>query len=1425
MKKHFLSLLGLIFFGHVVQAQITIKTLGTSKGGASNAFSNRSSLAVYPGLNLVGWAHRAYSSANTIKVDLSVDGGVTWMNDKITSYGVTTSTNGGRLPKLTFFNPPSNSNVNNVLINSIIPITSGMLNGPGSYGTIVVNSNLINGSSVKLDSLRSKGDTLRQIVSSIVTLSDRILILDKNGKLGVGTSEFSDTLMLTKGIYSTGFTFSSQKIAMPMAVNTKGNYPGLQDVSMAFNESGTAGYIVGLGHQNYLGLDSGTTYLPVVLKSTDNGDTWSNPTQLSIAAKVKSALGVSWDPTCGWELATSVDKNGYLHILTYVSKSLSSFDTLSNGTAYSAMIHIISNGDSIISVKKVGNPYSYRGTIGTLQPQYSDLRPGISRNLTGDKLFFSWFQTDSTKSNSNNKPDWWMGAYDVNSGIYTKAKNMTAGTSAEGGVVFGSAANYVFTTLLPNGTTNYEIPVSFTTINARGNLSTADSVIHKYIQGGIVNSSAFVTGTTITSSTGNSLCSGNTAILTSSAATGNQWYFNGSAITGATSSTYSASNAGIYYTVVSGSTPDTSNRITLTVVSTPSAPNLTSSSLVLCPGKTITLSTTLTAGQSINWIKNGNIVSSSLVSGNFNVDSVGTYTATLTNNGCTSGSSNTIVISAGVKPIASFTTSDTSTCIKGNSISFNNTSTSANAIAWNFGNGQTSTNNSNTKSYSTAGNFQVKLVATSTSGCIDSVIKTIRIIAQDTANVTLNGNTTFCAGDSIRLSSKSNSGNQWLLNNVAISGATAATLIAKNSGNYRLVVTSNGCTDTSSATSITVNAVPSIPTISKNGSTISSSAATGNQWYLNGSAISGATGNSLICTTNGNYQVLVTNGQGCSSISTSILVQLNTAPVISAGGNTTFCQGDSVVLNSSIATGNQWYRNGGLITSSNSNSIIVKQSGNYYSMIGTDTSNHIQVTVNAIPNSPTISALGTTHLCIGNSVDLSIVISSGQTATWYFNGSALGSSSAVITANNAGSYTSTLEENGCISSVSNSISVTVNPYPTASFSVNDSDQCLSGNLVITSDSSTISSGTIQNTWYYNQQSSNAANVSINYSQAGNYIIKLVVSSAFGCSDSTQQNITIFEQPKAGFGLNTTQSCFNGNLFQISDSAQNTSGSLNYVYELGNGFNQTTPSFLYTYPAAGNYTIKQWVTNSNGCIDSTNKNVVVIAQNAINITANGPTTFCDGDSVVLNAITNGSIIQWYQGNNAISNLSSITATQTGNYFAVTSNVGCADTSNTISVVSNALPAIPTISRNGNVLSTNATTGIQWFYNGAAIGGATGNSINANQNGLYSLTVTNAAGCSATSITLNVTGVGTKNFDQKTILVYPNPTSGISWINTQDWKEDGLLTISDMTGRIILHQIVQKNTGLNQISLEKEESGMYSLTIQFKNEAIKSKLVKQ
>lgn len=106
---------------------------------------------------------------------------------------------------------------------------------------------------------------------------------------------------------------------------------------------------------------------------------------------------------------------------------------------------------------------------------------------------------------------------------------------------------------------------------------------------------------------------------------------------------------------------------------------------------------------------------------------------------------------------------------------------------------------------------------------------------------------------------------------------------------------------------------------------------------------------------------------GCFSTSSDTLKFIKTtltSPTIGAGSATTFCTGGSVILTSSALTGNQWFKDGTIITGATNPTYTATQSGNY-TVVTTNTAGCVSsastatlVTVNTIPTKATITRSG-----------------------------------------------------------------------------------------------------------------------------------------------------------------------------------------------------------------------------------------------------------------------------------------------------------------------------------------------------------------------------------------------------------------------------------------------------------------------------------
>ena len=189
---------------------------------------------------------------------------------------------------------------------------------------------------------------------------------------------------------------------------------------------------------------------------------------------------------------------------------------------------------------------------------------------------------------------------------------------------------------------------------------------------------------------------------------------------------------------------------------------------------------------------------------------------------------------------------------------------------------------------------------------------------------------------------------------------------------------------------------------------------------------------------------------------------------------------------------------------------------------------------------------------------------------------------------------------------------------------------------------------------------------------------------------------------------------------------------NFTYpNLNNSF-FTPTTYKGAFDGSNDWT-KCW---SNFNPQTTDYNTPGISYLAVSATASGAVTFCQGGSVVLTSSA--------ASNNTWSNSATtqgITVSTSGTYTVTTTNsAGCVATSAPIVVLVNALPTTPTITATGSttfcqggsvVLTSSAASDNTWS------GGNTTQAISATSTGNYTVTVSNASGCQATSTATVVT----------------------------------------------------------------------------------------
>jgi hypothetical protein len=206
------------------------------------------------------------------------------------------------------------------------------------------------------------------------------------------------------------------------------------------------------------------------------------------------------------------------------------------------------------------------------------------------------------------------------------------------------------------------------------------------------------------------------------------------------------------------------------------------------------------------------------------------------------------------------------------------------------------------------------------------------------------------------------------------------------------------------------------------------------QWKKSGLIISGATGISFTAASAGTYTVLVTNSNGCSKLSPSKTVTVNSLPAatITENGPLVFCQGQSVTLTANSGAGltYQWKKYG-VSVGGNTASLVVTEGGVY--KVRVTNSNGCSkaspaktVTVRALP-SAVITANGPLTFCQGQNVTLTANSGTGLNYQWTKNNNNIsGATNLSFIAANSGQYRTVVTgSNGC-TKTSNMKNVVVN---------------------------------------------------------------------------------------------------------------------------------------------------------------------------------------------------------------------------------------------------------------------------------------------------------------------------------------------------------------------------------------------------------------
>jgi PKD repeat protein len=426
---------------------------------------------------------------------------------------------------------------------------------------------------------------------------------------------------------------------------------------------------------------------------------------------------------------------------------------------------------------------------------------------------------------------------------------------------------------------------------------------------------------------------------------------------------------------------------------------------------------------------------------------------------------------------------------------------------------------------------------------------------------------------------------------------------------------------------------------------------------------------------NKNYRIRV----NCSSdtsfkgneMSISFVVGF-TKPSINSNKDS-LCAGLTVSLQAS-PNGNgytyKWLQNNQIITNATNDNLTINNDSNYQVIVSnagcTDTSLIKKITTLPKP----IANIGLSTFCASpnpvNIINTSTIASGTMSYNWTFSDSTFStalSPSKIFT--DSGSINSNIvvtSNFNCIDSFNKTI--TIKKTPKANFTINDSLQCVTGNKF---DFINTSLG-IGNThaWTFGDNSSSTSiNPSKTYTNAGNYLVKLITTNN-GCFDSIFKPITVVAKASnVNFSVNQSSQCLIGNNFVFTNNSTPNNSSLTYFWTFGNGDTSMLRSTNVTFNSVGTFAVKLKVTVNNKCVDSFTNNVIVNAHPKANFTINDTLQCITGNKfTLLNTTSGGSSYNWNFGDNTSNNNINFSKvyTNTGNYaikLLASSANGCSD----------------------------------------------------------------------------------------------------------------------------------------------------------------------
>lgn len=398
-----------------------------------------------------------------------------------------------------------------------------------------------------------------------------------------------------------------------------------------------------------------------------------------------------------------------------------------------------------------------------------------------------------------------------------------------------------------------------------------------------------------------------------------------------------------------------------------------------------------------------------------------------------------------------------------------------------------------------------------------------------------------------------------------------------------------------------------------------------------------------------NITLIATNSGGCTkSLTKTSYIHVYTPPVADFTSNAvSFCLAPATVnfTPTPVGTGPYTYSwNYGDGSNGSSNSHTYNTPGNFtVTMVVTDANGCKDTIIKPSfinIGAPDAAFTGPTSGCPFQTLSFTNTSVGGGIASWDFgDGTTVSGTNAAHFWSAPGTYNLKLKmtSGACADSIIQLI--TINPTPVPNFTFSPDPPCPAPQTIAFTNTTT---GGNSYLWYFDDGgSSTLANPTHTYTADQNFIVHLIATNNFGCSDTLLKPINIYPMdldagasPYSGcvplevdFGNALYTTIPSGVLYPYDVST--------YSWNFGDGTTSADSAPTHTYTVAGTYNVTLTITTVNGCTDQDNFQIHVGTKPNPSFTASPLISCVDEPIIFTNTSTNATIYLWDFGDGGTS----------------------------------------------------------------------------------------------------------------------------------------------------------------------------------------------